>query len=176
MSDPAERPPQSLGNQATGADWDSAAVDVVRSIGEQSTAGDIGSSDSDLKDVLPGFDGETDDVVDLEARYEFRGELGRGGMGEVLLALDRRLNRQVAIKRLKEDLETSRRAAQRFLVEAQSIAALNHFNIVQIFDYGRAIDGPFIVMEYVSGGTLADRLAAEPIEQSVAVDLVDQLC
>jgi serine/threonine protein kinase len=176
MSDPAERPPKSLGNQATGADLDSAAVDAVRSIGEQSTAGDIGSSVSDLKDVLPGFDGETDDVVDLEARYEFRGELGRGGMGEVLLALDRRLNRQVAIKRLKEDLETSRRAAQRFLVEAQSIAALNHFNIVQIFDYGRAIDGPFIVMEYVSGGTLADRLAAEPIEQSVAVDLVDQLC
>ena len=93
MSDPAERPPKSLGNQATGADLDSAAVDAVRSIGEQSTAGDIGSSVSDLKDVPPGFDGETDDVVDLKARYEFRGELGRGGMGEVLLALDGRSER-----------------------------------------------------------------------------------
>ena len=166
---------QSLGEQATGADLDSVASQGPRSLGDQSTAGDMGSSVSDLDDLGVGLDDDLE-IVDLEARYEFEGELGRGGMGEVMLARDRRLKRQVAIKRLKEELGASRKAAQRFLTEAESIAALNHFNIVQIFDYGRASDGPFIVMEYVDGGSLAETLAEGRLEQTTAVELIDQLC
>jgi len=97
-------------------------------------------------------------------------------MGEVMLARDRRLKRQVAIKRLKEELGASRKAAQRFLTEAESIAALNHFNIVQIFDYGQAADGPFIVMEYVGGGSLAETLEGGALELERVIELGCQLC
>ena len=80
---------QSLGERSTGADLESAASEGPRSLGDQSTAGDIGSSVSDLDDLGIGLDDDLE-IVDLEARYEFEGELGRGGMGEVMLARDRR--------------------------------------------------------------------------------------
>jgi serine/threonine protein kinase len=173
--EPGSSQGQSLGEQATGADLESAASQGPRSLGDQSTAGDIGSSVSDLDDLGIGLDDDLE-IVDLEARYEIQDTLGRGGMGEVFRAADRRLGRDVAIKRLKAELAASRKAAERFLTEAKSIAALNHFNIVQIFDYGRASDGPFIVMEYVGGGSLAETLAEGRLEQSTAVELIDQLC
>jgi hypothetical protein len=70
----------------------------------------------------------------------------------------------------------SQTAVKRFLTEAQSIAALNHFNIVQIHDYGRDKDGPFLIMEYVGGGSLLDKCrdGALPLEE--AVELTCQLC
>ena len=70
----------------------------------------------------------------------------------------------------------SKTAVSRFLTEAQSIAALNHPNIVQIHDYGRATDGPFLIMEFVEGNSLLDkcREGALPLEE--AVDLTCQLC
>ncbi|MEE3286197.1 MAG: protein kinase, partial [Planctomycetota bacterium] len=177
--DTSERPDGSaegsLGNRSTGADLESAASEGLRSLGDQSTTGDMGSSVSDLDDLDVGLDDDLE-MVDLEARYEIQDRLGRGGMGEVFRAADRRLGRDVAIKRLRGELGTSRQAAERFLTEAKSIAVLNHFNIVQIFDYGRAADGPFIVMEYVGGGSLAETLAKGRLEQSTAVELIDQLC
>jgi serine/threonine protein kinase len=81
-------------------------------VGDQSTTGDMGSSVSDLVDIGEDFGGESDEIVDLEARYEIESTLGQGGMGEVVLAQDKKLNRQVAIKRLKEELGASRRAAR----------------------------------------------------------------
>ena len=177
--DTSERPDGpvegSLGERSAGADLESAASEGPHSLGDQSTAGDIGSSVSDLDDLGVGLDDDLE-IVDLEARYEIRDTLGRGGMGEVFRAADRRLGRDVAIKRLRDELGASRQAAERFLTEAKSIAALNHFNIVQIFDYGRASDGPFIVMEYVGGGSLAETLAEGRLEQTTAVELIDQLC
>ena len=146
MVPPSDDSTKSLGDGATGSDVESSEPSSPQSLGDQSTTGDMGSSISDLVDVGEDFGGETDEIVDLEARYEIQKTLGIGGMGEVLLAQDKRLNRQVAIKRLKEELGANRKAAQRFLTEAQSVAALNHFNIVQIHDYGQAADGPFIVM------------------------------
>jgi len=166
---------QSIGEGVTGSDVGPAGDSSPQSLGDQSTAGDMGSSVSDLDDLGVGLDDDLE-IVDLEARYEFEGELGRGGMGEVMLARDRRLKRQVAIKRLKEELGASRKAAQRFLTEAESIAALNHFNIVQIYDYGRAADGPFIVMEYVGGGSLAETLEVGALELERTIELGCQLC
>ena len=114
--------------------------------------------------------------MDLSARYTEEGVLGKGGMGEVLLATDTRLDRKVAIKRILGKAARSKIATQRFLTEAQSIAALNHTNIVQIYDYGRSTDGPFLIMECVQGGSLLDTCKEGPIELDAAVEIFSQLC
>ena len=116
------------------------------------------------------------EVVDLGARYTILGPLGQGGMGTVLLAMDDRLGRKVAIKRISGEAAGNRRAVARFVSEARAIAALNHPNIVQLYDYGRAVDGPFLIMEYVDGGSLLDRCTAGPIPLAEAVDLACRLC
>src|SRR5574341_562236 len=84
--------------------------------------------------------------------------LGRGGMGEVYRAQHPTLNRSVAIKILPAHLEASAESHQRFLREAQTIAALKHPNIVTLHDIGEQDGTPFMVMEYVEGATLADLL------------------
>ena len=93
-----------------------------------------------------------------------------------VLATDTRLNRKVAIKRMLGDAAKSQTAVKRFLTEAQSIAALNHFNIVQIHDYGRDKDGPFLIMEYVGGGSLLDKCQTGALPVEEAVDLTCQNC
>jgi formylglycine-generating enzyme required for sulfatase activity len=166
---------QSLGDQQTYEGGAQPADSSDRSLGDQSTFG--GGGESSLSDI-GGLTGDADldmEIVDL-SRYEVQETLGKGGMGEVLLATDTRLNRKVAIKRMLGDGAKSQTAVKRFLTEAQSIAALNHFNIVQIHDYGRDKDGPFLIMEYVGGGSLLDkcREGALPLEE--AVELTCQLC
>ena len=116
------------------------------------------------------------EVVDLESRYRIEGSLGQGGMGMVLLATDTRLGRKVAIKRMLGHAAINPATVDRFLVEAKSIAAINHPNIVQIYDYGRTKDGPFLIMEYVDGGTLFDRCRDGAIPLAEAVNLACQVC
>src|SRR5438552_922971 len=89
--------------------------------------------------------------------YEIIAPVGAGGMGEVYKARDPRLNRTVAIKILPADIaETERR--QRFEREAQAIASLNHPHICIVHDVGHESGVDFLVMEYLEGETLADRL------------------
>ncbi|MDB4810103.1 serine/threonine-protein kinase, partial [bacterium] len=145
-------------------------------MGDRSTfGGSDGSSLSDLGEFadLPDHDME---IVDLSSRYKIENSLGKGGMGEVLLATDTRLDRKVAIKRIRGDAASSKAAVARFLTEAKSIAALSHNNVVQIHDYGRDEQGPFLIMEYVAGGSLLDRCKEGPIELEEAVELACQLC
>ncbi len=138
------------------------------SIGDARTVDDAaGGQDTAIDDI---------DVVDLESRYRIEGTLGQGGMGAVLLATDNRLDRKVAIKRILGESSGNRTAVNRFLTEAKSIAALNHPNIVQIYDYGRAKDGPFLIMEYVDGGSLLDRCRENVMPLEEAIDLACQLC
>jgi phage FluMu protein Com len=120
----------------------------------------------------------TDDmeIVDLTGRYKIEGVLGKGGMGEVLLATDTRLKRKVAIKRVLGDMAKGQTAMRRFLTEAQSIAAINHPNVVQVHDYGRDKDGPFLILEYVDGQSLWHRCQQGPIPLEDAVNLTCQLC
>ena len=147
MVPPSDDSPKSLGDGATGSDVEPSEPSSPQSVGDQSTTGDMGSSISDLIDVGEDFGDGIEEIVDLEKNYEIGDLLGRGGMGEVVLAQDKRLNRQVAIKRLRDDLVENRRAKERFQTEARSVAQLSHFNIVQIFEYGHTADGPYIVVE-----------------------------
>ena len=166
---------QSLGDEATLQGGKPAPADE-RSLGDRSTfGGSDGSSLSDLGEFadLPDHDME---IVDLSSRYKIEKTLGKGGMGEVLLATDTRLDRKVAIKRIRGDAGSSKAPVARFLTEAKSIAALSHNNVVQVYDYGRDQDGPFLIMEYVSGGSLLDRCKQGPIAIDEAVKMACQLC
>jgi formylglycine-generating enzyme required for sulfatase activity/tRNA A-37 threonylcarbamoyl transferase component Bud32 len=163
-----DRDDVSLGGEATFAGSSKRrAADV--SLGDERTlgGGDAAGLDTVIDDI---------EIVDLAARYKTEGTLGRGGMGEVLLALDTRLDRKVAIKRILGEAARSRTAVSRFLTEAKAIAALNHPNVVQIYDYGRAKDGPFLIMEYVDGSSLLDRCRDGALPLDAAVDVACQLC
>ena len=164
---------KSLGDQATGADVSRAEQEL--SLGDQATSGDALSSLSDLSDLTDDL-GDEMPIVDLTERYEIQESIGKGGMGEVLRALDRRLKRPVAIKRVLGKMTRSKKALSRFLTEAQSIAALNHFNIVQIHDYGRDAEGPFIIMELVEGESLQEKLKTGKLEIEEAVGITCQVC
>jgi eukaryotic-like serine/threonine-protein kinase len=93
----------------------------------------------------------------IAGRYELQEELGRGGMGQVWLGFDQELDRPVAVKFQDQDRQAGE---ARFEREAHAAAALSHPNIVRIYDYGAAEGRPFIVLEHIAGGTLADRLAS----------------
>src|SRR5262247_286138 len=88
-------------------------------------------------------------------RYEIQRRLGRGGMGTVYVAHDPVLGRMVAIKVFAGDLDMPD-ARERFSREARASAALNHPNIVTVYDFGEYGSQPYIVMEYVPGETLAN--------------------
>jgi len=90
--------------------------------------------------------------------YEILAPLGAGGMGEVYKAKDTRLGREVAIKVLPEGLATEPEVRARFEREARAASALNHPNICQVYDVGREGDTDYIVMEYIDGESLAQRL------------------
>jgi serine/threonine-protein kinase len=90
--------------------------------------------------------------------YEVKGILGRGGMGVVVKAFDPALNRNVAIKVLSASLATTGAARSRFLREARAAAAVVHEHVVGVFAVAEAAGLPFLVMEYVSGRSLQDRL------------------
>lgn len=117
----------------------------------------------------------------LGDRYEIRTLIGHGGMAEVHLGFDTRLNRGVAIKMLRMDLARDAMFLRRFQREAQSAASLNHPNIVAVYDTGEqqmmSADGhalivPYIVMEYVEGHTVRDLLSdgtPVPIDEAVEI-------
>lgn len=113
-------------------------------------------------------------------RYELRGELGRGGYGVVHLAFDRKLSREVAIKRLLVDPIDPRHVdfIRRFEREAKIIASLSHPNIIQVFDYEASTQGYIIVMEYVRGGSLDKRMEefGGRLPAGIVMDLGMQIC
>ncbi len=93
-----------------------------------------------------------------QKRYRLLGLIGKGGMGAVYKAEDTVLNRIVALKLLKKELDLNKRAIERFLAEAKTAAKLSHPNIVIIYDVGKFNDRYFIAMEYLEGETLLDYL------------------
>jgi eukaryotic-like serine/threonine-protein kinase len=113
----------------------------------------------------------------LSDRYLLSGLLGTGGMAEVFLAHDRMLDRDLALKVLKEHYAKDERFVRRFRKEARSAAALNHPNVVQIYDQGRAEDGRYyIAMEHMPGGSLEDLILRRgPLGPSEAARLASQV-
>src|SRR5438309_8128956 len=98
-------------------------------------------------------------------RYEIRLKIGAGGMGEVYRAHDEKLNRDVAIKVLPAALSQDADRLRRFEQEAQAAGALNHPNILAVFDVGTHDAAPYVVSELLEGETLRDRLDGSPIAQ-----------
>src|SRR5262249_34647594 len=90
--------------------------------------------------------------------YEIRGSLGAGGMGAVYLAADSRLGREVAIKVLPREFSMDAASVRRFEKEARSASALNHPNIVTVYDIGSSEGTAWIAMERVHGQTLRERI------------------
>jgi serine/threonine protein kinase len=105
--------------------------------------------------------------------YEIVGPLGAGGMGEVYRAKDTRLDRTVAIKVLPSHLSASPELRERFEREARSISSLNHARICTLHDVGRQGEVEYLVMEFLEGETLAERLkkGALPLKESTKIGM-----
>lgn len=105
--------------------------------------------------------------------YEILSPIGAGGMGEVYRARDTRLDRIVAIKILPEHLSSNIEARQRFDREARAVSALSHPNICHLYDVGQQDSTSYLVMEYLEGETLGNRLrkGALPVDQVLKVGI-----
>ena len=117
--------------------------------------------------------------VEIAGRYRLQSRLGFGGMSTVHLALDLRLERQVAVKLLAEHLADDPAFVSRFQREAQAAARLVHPNIVQVFDSGRdeRTGQYFIVMEYIEGSSGAEILRDQGwVEVDEALSIIEQAC
>src|SRR5215471_7687185 len=101
--------------------------------------------------------------------YEILAPLGAGGMGEVYKARDTRLERTVAIKVLPQALSSSPEVRQRFEREAKTISILSHPHICAVYDVGNQDGVEYLVMEYLEGQTLAERLAKGPLAPEQAI-------
>jgi len=120
---------------------------------------------------LPGFT----ESGGLAADYEILGELGHGGMGVVFKARHRRLNRIVALKMIGDGKHALAEQRARFLIEAEAVARLRHPHIVQIYDFGEADGQPFVTLEWLEGGSLADRLKGTTQPARAAAELIATL-
>jgi serine/threonine protein kinase/Tol biopolymer transport system component len=108
--------------------------------------------------------------------YEIQSPLGAGGMGEVYRAKDTRLDRTVAVKILPGHLSDNIEAKQRFDREARAISSLNHPNICTLHDIGHQDGIDFLVMEYLEGETLADRLRKGPLPTELVLKYGIEIC
>jgi serine/threonine protein kinase len=108
--------------------------------------------------------------------YRIAAKLGAGGMGEVFLAEDTRLQRNAAIKFLPADMAADAERRQRFLNEARAASALNHPHVCVVYDVGETEDGwPFIAMEFVEGQSLDALVKQGPLEISKIVEIAMQV-
>ncbi|MGI9064892.1 MAG: protein kinase domain-containing protein [Pyrinomonadaceae bacterium] len=108
-------------------------------------------------------------------RYEIRSKLGEGGMGEVYRAFDPKINREVAIKVLPAALSADKERLARFEQEAQAAGALNHPNILAIYDVDTHDDWPYVVSELLEGEELREQLKDGPLPQRKAIDFAQQI-
>lgn len=109
------------------------------------------------------------------ANYDLVAELGRGGMGIVYKAQDRRLGRLVALKVILAGGHAGIAERQRFQVEVEAAARLQHPNIVQVYEVGEDGDRPFMAMEYCPGGSLEDQIRDQPLPPREAAQLIATL-
>jgi WD40 repeat protein len=123
----------------------------------------------------PGPAGEGPSPPGEVGQYVVIGEVGRGGMGVVYQARHRDLRRMVALKMILAGAFASEAQRQRFRREAELAARVQHPHIVQVYEVGLHDGHPFLAMEWVAGGSLADRLGADPWPPLAAAGLVETL-
>src|SRR4029079_10997209 len=105
------------------------------------------------------------------AHYSIVSKIGAGGMGEVYLAHDARLDRKVALKLLPSGVASDPERMRRFVQEARAASALNHPNILTIFDVGETDSRHFIATEFVDGDTLRHRIKRAQLTLSDILDI-----
>src|SRR5437016_10954504 len=108
-------------------------------------------------------------------RYEIRSKIGEGGMGEVYLAQDTKLNRKVAVKFLPIESIANEQANKRLLREARAAATLDHPHICAVHEIAEENECTFIVMQYVEGQTFDVRLKGKPLDLSESLSLATQV-
>jgi eukaryotic-like serine/threonine-protein kinase len=108
-------------------------------------------------------------------RYQIRSKIGAGGMGEVYLAEDSRLGRKVALKLLAEEITQDRDRLSRFDQEAYAASALNHPNIITIYEIGDEGDRHFIATEFIDGVTLRNHLSSAPMDFPEVLNIAIQI-
>src|SRR5438128_7616124 len=108
-------------------------------------------------------------------RYEIRSSLGAGGMGEVYRAQDTKLNRDVAIKVLPAAFSADAERLRRFEQEAQAAGALNHPNILSVYDVGTHDGAPYLVTELLEGESLKERLGDGSLAPRQTIDYAVQI-
>ncbi|MFP5247463.1 MAG: serine/threonine-protein kinase, partial [Thermoanaerobaculia bacterium] len=114
-------------------------------------------------------------VRETLGHYKILSLLGAGGMGEVYLAEDPRLGRRVAIKILPDSVSRDSEAKRRLLREARAVAALDHPNVCTIHEVGEHEGRPYIVMQYVEGETLHERMQHTAMTLGEIVDIGAQV-
>jgi eukaryotic-like serine/threonine-protein kinase len=119
--------------------------------------------------------GEATLIGQTLGHYRILSLLGEGGMGEVYLALDVRLERQVALKLLPAQFTQDADRLRRFIQEAKAASGLNHPNIITIHDIGATESGHFVATEYVAGRTLRQLMTGAPLELGRALDVTTQI-
>ncbi|MFM7149120.1 MAG: serine/threonine-protein kinase, partial [Gemmataceae bacterium] len=107
--------------------------------------------------------------------YEILETLGKGGMGIVYLARQVKLNRIVALKMILTGFHQFRELRERFLIEAESIARINHPGIVQVYEFGMVGEVPFFSLEFCPGGNLAKRLTGTPLPAREVAQMVEKM-
>ena len=108
-------------------------------------------------------------------RYELQAELGRGGMAAVYRAVDSRTNREVALKLISQQLSRDPAFAARFAQEAKAVAALEHPNIVFLYDSGEADGWLYLVMRYMKGGSIKEQISQGSLPLQQAYDVVQRI-
>src|SRR2546428_12623385 len=108
-------------------------------------------------------------------RYEIRSKIGEGGMGEVYLAQDSKLDRKVALKILPADVAAHRDRMSRFVQEAKTASALNHPNIITIYEIEQMDSVHFIAIEFIDGETLRERMRNVPLKLGEVLDVAAQI-
>lgn len=154
--------------------------DAAESDGARSTRGAVTTTAENTLDAsrsrgYPAYGEESDGLaigMTLDGKYEISALIGAGGMGSVYRARHLTLNRDVAVKVIKRNFAGDRDALERFQREAQLCALIEHPNSVRVFDYGVQGNVCFLVMEFLRGETLRERLAKRgrlPLPEAVAI-------